>query len=88
MSLLFRTNHSEVWENHRAENANRLIEQVKLCLINTYKVDWSSKARTSIKFKFAQFARIRSVYIPDTRWIKALSRLRMSSHTLEIERGR
>ena len=27
-------------------------------------------------------------YIPDTRWMKALSRLRMSSHMLEIERGR
>ena len=27
-------------------------------------------------------------YIPDTRWIKALSKLRMSSHMLEIARGR
>ena len=43
-SLLFRTNHRDVWENHRVENANRLIKQVKLCLINTYKVDWSIKA--------------------------------------------
>ena len=34
--LLFRTNHREVWENHRVKNANRLIKQVKLCLINTY----------------------------------------------------
>ena len=57
-SLLFRTNHRDVWENHRVENANRLIKQVKLCLINTYKVDWSIKARhsiklpTHIKFKF------------------------------------
>ena len=34
-SLLFRTNHCDVWENHRVESANRLIKQVKLCLINT-----------------------------------------------------
>ena len=27
-------------------------------------------------------------YIPDTSWMTALSRLRMSSHMLEIERGR
>ena len=34
-------------------------------------------------------ARRISVFIPDTRWMKALSRLRMSSHIiLEIERGR
>ena len=37
-SLLFRTNHCDVWKNHRVENANRLIKQVKLCLINIYKV--------------------------------------------------
>ena len=67
-SLLFRTNHRDVWENHRVENANRLIKQVKLCLIHSLE-----------EYLF---------YIPDTRWIKALSRLRMSSHMLEIERGR
>ena len=50
-SLLFLTNHRDVWENHRVENANRLIKQVKLCLINTYKIDWSSKARNSIKLR-------------------------------------
>ena len=38
-SLLFRTNHCDVWENHRVENANRLIKQVKLCLNNIYKAD-------------------------------------------------
>ena len=27
-------------------------------------------------------------YISDTRWLKALANLKMSSHTLEIERGR
>ena len=93
-SLLFRTNHRDVWENHRVENASRLIKQVKLCLIYTYKVDWSSKARNSIKlrkyikFKFDHSLEEYLFYIPDTRWIKALSRLRMSSHMLEIERGR
>ena len=50
-SLLFRTNHRDVWENHRVENANRLIKQVKFCLINTYKVDWYIKARNSIKLR-------------------------------------
>ena len=50
-SLLFRTNHRDVWENHRVENVNRLIKQVKSCLINTYKVDWSMKARNSIKLR-------------------------------------
>ena len=50
-SLFFRTNHRDVWENHRVENANRLIKQVKSCLINTYKVDWSTKARNSIKLQ-------------------------------------
>ena len=40
-SLLIRTNHNDVWENHRVENVNRLITQVKSCLINAYKVDWS-----------------------------------------------
>ena len=30
-SLLFRTNHRDVWENHRVENVNRLIKQVKSC---------------------------------------------------------
>ena len=93
-SLLFRTNHRDVWENHRVENANRLIKQVKSCLIKTYKVDWSIKARNSIKlrkyikFKFEHSLEEYLFYIPDTRWMKALSRLRMSSHMLEIERGR
>ena len=93
-SLLFRTNHRDVRENHRVENANRLIKQVKLCLINTYKVDWSIKARNSIKlrtytkFKFKHSLEEYMFYIPDTRWMKALSRLRMSSHMLEIERRR
>ena len=87
-------NHRDVWENHRVENANRLIKQVKLCLINTYKVDWSIEARNSIKlrtyikFKFEPSLEESLFYIPDTRWMKALSRLRMSSHMLEIERGR
>ena len=93
-SLLFRTNHCDVWKNHRVENANRLIKQVKLCLINIYKGDWYNKARNSIKlrtyikFEFAHSLEEYLFYIPDTRWIKALSRLRMSSHMLEIERGR
>ena len=93
-SLLFRTNHHNVWENHRVENANRLIKQVKSCLLNTYKVDWSIKAqnsiklRTYIKFKFEHSLEEYLFYIPDTRWMKALSRLRMSSHMVEIERGR
>ena len=92
--LLFRTNHRDVWENNRVENANRLIKQVKLCLINTYKVDWSSKSRNSIKlrtyikFKFDHSLEEYLFHIPDTRWIKALLRLRMSSHMLEIQRGR
>ena len=38
-SLLFRTNHCDVWKNHRVENANRLIKKIKLCLINIYKAD-------------------------------------------------
>ena len=90
-SLLFRTNHRDVWENHRVENANRLIKQVKLYLNNTYKVDWSIKARNSIKLrtyiklKFEHSLEEYLFYIPDTRRMKALSRLRMSSH---IERGR
>ena len=93
-SLLLRANHCDVWKNHRVENANRLIKQVKLCFINTYKVDWSSKARNSIKlrtyikFQFAHSLEEYLFYIPDTRWIKALSRLRVSSYMLEIERGR
>ena len=94
-SLFFRTNHRDVWENHGVENVNRLIKQVNLCLINTYKGDWSSKARNSIKlrtyikFKFDHLLEEYLFYIPDLlRWIKALSRLRMSSHMLEIERGR
>ena len=72
-SLLFRTNHSDVWENHRVENAHRLIKQVKSCLINTYKVDWSIKARNSIKlrtyikFKFEHSLEEYLFYIPDTR---------------------
>ena len=62
--------------------------------VNTYKVDWSIKARNSIKlrtyikFKFEHSLEEYLFYIPDTRWMKALSRLRMSSHMLEIERGR
>ena len=81
-------------QNIWVENANRLIKQVKLCLINTYKVDWSIKARNSIKlrtyikFKFEHSPEEYLFYIPDTRWMKALSRLRMSSPMLEIERGR
>ena len=93
-SLLFRTNHRDVWENHRGENASPLIKQVKLCLINIYKTDWSNKARNSTKlqmyitFKFDHSLEEYLFYIPDTRWIKALSRLKMSSHMPEIERGR
>ena len=85
-SLLFRTNHCDVWKNHRVENANRLIKQVKLFLINIYKADWSNKARNSIKLrtyikiKFDHSLEEYLFYIPDTRWMKALSRLRMSWH--------
>ena len=81
-------------KNHRVENANRLIKQVKLCLPKIYEADWSNKARNSIKLRtYIKFKLDHSLeeylfYIPDTRWIKALSRLRMSSHMLEIERGR
>ena len=62
-SLLFRTNHREVWENHRLEN---------------YIVDWSSKARDSIKlrtyikFKFDHSLEEYLFYIPDTRRILVL----------------
>ena len=93
-SLLFRTNHRDIWENHRVENSNRLIKQVKLCLINIYKVDWSIKARNSIKLRTYIKLKIEHsleeylFYIPDTRWMKALSVLRMSSHMLVFERGR
>ena len=87
--IIIPTNHCDVCKNHRVENANRLIKQVKL-----YKADWSSKVRNSIKlrtyikFKFDHSLEEYLFYIPDTRWIKALSRLRISSHMLEIERGR
>ena len=86
--------YSEQTTAMRVENANRLIKQVKLCLINIYRADWSNKARKSIKlrtyikFKFDHSLEEYLFYIPDTRWIKALSRLRMSSHMLEIKRGR
>ena len=90
--IIIPNSHRDVWENRKVENANRLIKQVKLCLINTHKVDWSSKARNSIKlrtyikFKFDHSLEEYLFYIPDTiRWIKALSRLIMSSHMLEIE---
>ena len=72
-SLLFWAGHRDVWENNRVENANRLIKQVRLCLINTYKVDWSSKARNSIKlrtyikFKFDHSLEENLFCIPDTR---------------------
>ena len=84
----------DVWKNHRVENANRLIKQVQFCLINIYKADWSNKARNSIKlrtyikFKFDHSLEEYLFYIPNTRWIKALSRLKTSSHMLQIERGR
>ena len=86
--------HRDVWENDREENTNRLIKQVKLCLINTYEVDWSIKARNSIKlracikFKFDNSLEEYLFHIPNTRWMQALSRLRMSSNMLEIERER
>ena len=89
-----RTSHRDVWENHRVENVNRLIKQVKLCLINIYKADWSNKARnftklrTYIQFTFDHSLEEYLFYIPHTRWMKALSRLRICSHMLEIERGR
>ena len=95
--LLFRTNHHDVWRNHGEEKANLLIKQVKLSLINTIKVDWlnndrkSLKLRTYIQFKIDYSLEHAEEYlcvIPDTRWIMALLRLRMSSHTLEIERER
>ena len=93
-SFLSWTNHRDVWENYMVENANRLIKQVKWSLIITYKVDWCSKVRDSIKlrtyikFKFDHSLEEYLFYIPYTRWIKALTRLRMSSHMLEMERGR
>ena len=46
------------------ENANRLIKQVKLCLIITYKVDWSSKARNVHKVQIRPLARRISVLHP------------------------
>ena len=45
-SLLFRTNHRDVWESHRVENANRLIKQVKLCLIIYIKLIGLAKPET------------------------------------------
>ena len=53
------TNHRDVSENHRVENANRLIKQVKLCLINTYKVYRSSKSQNSIKLANVHKVQIR-----------------------------
>ena len=54
-------------------------------LIHIKLIDLSK--RTYIKFKFEHLLEEYLFYIPDTRWTKALSRLRMSSHMLEIERG-
>ena len=86
-SLLFRPNHRDVWENHSVENANLPLKQVKLCLINRYKLDWSNNARNStklrkyIKFKFDHSLEEYLLYIPARRWMKALWRLGKSSHT-------
>ena len=81
-SLLFRANHRDVWENHRVENANRLIKQVKLCLIDTYKVDWSSKARNSIKLRTYIKVQIR----PLARRISALHpRHKVDKGTINIK---
>ena len=48
----------------------------------------SIKLRTYIKFKFDHSLEQYLFYIPDTRWIKALSKLKISSHMLKIKRGR
>ena len=45
-SLFLRTNHRDIWGNHRVENVNRLIKQVKLCLINTIKLIDLAKPET------------------------------------------
>ena len=93
-TLLTQTNHYDVWENHSVDNSNLLIKQIKESLITTFKLDWSNKARnltklrTYIKFKFDHSLEDYLLYISDTRWTNALSKLRMSSHNLHIERGR
>ena len=74
------------------ENATRLMKQVKICLIIIYKADWSNKARNSIKlrtyikFKFDHSLEEYLFYIPDTRWIMALSRLRTDYFIIETFR--
>ena len=85
---------NDVLENHSVEYANRLITEVKSFVIIALKVDWSGNVRNSTKLRtFIQFKPDHSLedylfYILCTRFIKALSRLRISSHSLEIERGR
>ena len=59
-----------------------------MCPHTTLKARNSIKLRTYIKFKFEHSLEDYLFYIHDTRWMNALSRLRMSSHMLEIERGR
>ena len=40
--IIIPNNYYDVWANQiKVENANRLIKQVKLCVINIYKADWS-----------------------------------------------
>ena len=91
--LLSRLGFYDVWLNQGVGDVNIFLNILKTRLYDIYQQDWnaslqeSSRAlfyRTISSFNFQNYLNVLNV----EKYRKAMSRLRMSSHRLEIETGR
>ena len=73
--LIPNKNHRDVWENHRVEMPIVSSNKLNYVWLIHIKLIGLAKPETYIKFKFDHLLEEYLFYIPDTRWIKALSKL-------------
>ena len=96
-TLTFNLNLGSFWETQTLERRCRFINNVKQQTKDNFIDDWTekiscqnqqTKLRTYNTFSFFPKLVTYVSDLTDTRLIAALARLRLSSHNLEIERGR
>ena len=83
----------DVWVNHGVGNVNNFIYAIKQRLTDTFIQNWRARLEESTRARFDRsFAIFRfQPYLEKlnvSKFIYALSRLRVSSHRLEVESGR
>jgi exonuclease III len=90
--LLHSTGFGHVWQNQSTFHANKLRHSLTNVINNLYIKMWSMKKKDSSKLKFYNILSTEYCLQPylslDFEHRQYLSRLRISAHDLEIERGR